>query len=246
MIGKRAMMAAAAAGLFSLPYFFSSSEEESGTTAAASTASTLAGADSNTTSGATAPIASSRGTSATSPGRRSIAAPRLPKGHGRYGNTAGEGFETVFRFDLTTDWVLQRWPRVSTTTAHEHLKGYRVPLVTGTADHDLAGSLTYFFNPDQNVQRIVFQGSTGDFRPLANFVVARHGMRPQKTPDAGLHLYQAYWNGKPVSQLQVQPSGVVRTEQPQSRFEVRLTIERPSDHRWWSQSKPAPISPLKL
>ena len=45
----------------------------------------------------------------------------------------------VFRFDVTTDWILRRWPRVSTGLAQLQLQGYRVPLVTGTAQTDLAG-----------------------------------------------------------------------------------------------------------
>ena len=38
----------------------------------------------------------------------------------------------VFRFDVTTDWILRRWPRVSTGLAEIQLQGYRVPLMTGS------------------------------------------------------------------------------------------------------------------
>lgn len=68
----------------------------------------------------------------------------------------------VFRFDVTTDWILRHWPRVSTGLAQLQLQGYRVPLVTGTGEADLAGSLTYYFNARQKVQRITFCGTTGD------------------------------------------------------------------------------------
>ena len=68
--------------------------------------------------------------------------------------------------ERTSAWVLARWPRVSTRLANLDLQGYRVPLVSGTADGDLAGSLTYYFNSQQRVQRITFIGSTGDARPL--------------------------------------------------------------------------------
>ena len=55
----------------------------------------------------------------------------------------------AFSMDKTPLWVLQRWPRVSTGGAQLQLQGYRVPLVTGTGEGDLAGSMTYFFNPQQ-------------------------------------------------------------------------------------------------
>ena len=60
----------------------------------------------------------------------------------------------VLRFDVTVAWVMQRWPRVSTGLPYLQLQGYRVPLVTGTTVADLAGSLTYYFNAQQQVQRI--------------------------------------------------------------------------------------------
>ncbi len=60
----------------------------------------------------------------------------------------------MLRFDVTVEWVMQRWPRVSTGLPYLQLQGYRVPLVTGTKVADLAGSLTYYFNARQQVQRI--------------------------------------------------------------------------------------------
>ena len=52
----------------------------------------------------------------------------------------------VLRFDVTVEWVMQRWPRVSTGLPYLQLQGYRVPLVSGTSLRDVAGSLTYYFN----------------------------------------------------------------------------------------------------
>ncbi len=73
----------------------------------------------------------------------------------------------VIRFDITPSWLTGRWPRVM-NARHEagSLQAYRVPLVTGHKAEDLAGALTYFFTEDQKVQRIEFQGQTGDARPL--------------------------------------------------------------------------------
>ena len=62
----------------------------------------------------------------------------------------------VLRFDVTKEWVYNNWPRKSTGLADPELYGVRVPLVTGTGYGDLAGSLTYQFNPQGQVQHISF------------------------------------------------------------------------------------------
>ena len=69
---------------------------------------------------------------------------------------------SVFHFQITPEWIVAHWPAVSTGLAQLQLEGYRVPLVTGTARHDLAGSLTYYFNAEQKLQQITFVGTTGD------------------------------------------------------------------------------------
>jgi len=135
----------------------------------------------------------------------------------------------VLRFqNVTTGWVLRRWPRVSTGLAELPLQGYRVPLVTGTAETDLAGSLTYYFNAQQEVQRINFQGTTGDPRKLIGFLTARYKFTRRLTNDPGLFIYEVTdLGGRPVSLLKIQSSPVVKSSEPNRRFDVDLVIERP-------------------
>ncbi len=45
---------------------------------------------------------------------------------------------SVFSFEVTPEWILARWPSVSTGLAQLQLEGYRVPLVTGTGQEDVA------------------------------------------------------------------------------------------------------------
>lgn len=137
----------------------------------------------------------------------------------------------VFRFDrgVTTGWVLRRWPRVSTGLAELPLQGYRVPLVTGTEETDLAGSLTYYFNARQKVQRISFHGTTGDPRRLLKLLTGRFQFTRRLTNDPGLFIYEvAHPGGKPVSLLRIQSTPVVKSSEPNRRFEVELSIERPN------------------
>ena len=137
--------------------------------------------------------------------------------------------EDVLRFDVTTAWVLQNWPRVSANLSELDLQGYRVPLVSGTNDDDLAGSLTYYFNPKQRVARITFFGTTGDTRKLVSILESRYGFKRVVTPEPNVFLYQVKsWSwGQVTSELRMRPAPIVRKDLPHSRFEVALLMERP-------------------
>lgn len=141
----------------------------------------------------------------------------------------------VLRFDVSPAWLLGRWPRVMNSRFGE-LHAYRVPLVTGITDGDLAGSLTYYFNPRQQVQQIRFQGSTGDARPLVAYVGQNFGFLHQQTNDPSEYLYQVKRHGRAVSELRVKIVPLVEASASTMRFQVDLAMERPSDHRLFSES----------
>jgi hypothetical protein len=131
----------------------------------------------------------------------------------------------VLRFDVSPQWVMSRWSRISTVLADLELEGLRVPLVTGTTTDDLAGSLTYYFDKQHQVQRITFHGYTGDERKLAALVAQRYQLKPVQSLNAALYL--AKWNGTPMSALRVALAPVVRADSPNTRLEVMLEINRP-------------------
>ncbi len=142
---------------------------------------------------------------------------------------AGVGqFWEVLRFDLTPNFVAQRWPRVTTSLHELNLQGFRVPLVTGTDPDDLAGSLTYYFNHQRQLQRITFAGTTGDYRRLLQLLTAHYGFvsRPTNTPNVA--LFEVPSSGAAASYLWLRPVDVLRADQPLNRFQVTLVLERPS------------------
>jgi hypothetical protein len=143
----------------------------------------------------------------------------------------------VFDFGVTPAWVLGQWPRVSTKLADIEQLGYRVPLVSGTRPDDLAGSLTYYFNLEHELQRISFQGSTADGRRLIALLERKFGFKHQPTTDPNLYLYQVLWSGKPKGQCWFNPSDVVVASQRYSTFHVRLTIDRPSSSSPYAPGK---------
>ncbi len=138
-----------------------------------------------------------------------------------------KSLEEVLQFEGTPAWVMARWPRVTAGLAELDLQGYRVPLVSGTGQDDLAGSLTYYFNKSQKVERIIFHGTTGDPRKLIALVTSKFSFLHEPTSDPSLSLFQAKWHGKPHSELRIRPARVLRADQPNARYEVDLAMRRP-------------------
>lgn len=138
----------------------------------------------------------------------------------------------VLRFDITPDWVYQRWSRKSVALADLDFYGVRVPLVTGTKIEDLAGSLTYYFSRQGRLERIVFVGRCGDPRPLTALLVDSYGFRQVSPLVAGEHLYEVLWNGHAMSQLKIRPASVLWAAAPHASYEVNLDLQRPGAPRY--------------
>ncbi|MEN6496704.1 MAG: DUF6690 family protein [Thermoguttaceae bacterium] len=136
----------------------------------------------------------------------------------------------VFRFDVSPRWIADNWPRVSTALGQLQLQGYRVPLVTGPAEDDIAGALTYYFNPWQKLQRITFIGTTGDVRKLITMLSAQFGFARRLTNDPGQFIYEVQDPaGKATSALWIRHVPVLKASKPRERYEINLTIERPAE-----------------
>ncbi len=136
--------------------------------------------------------------------------------------------EGVLRFDVSPRWVLDSWPRVSTTRIDGPLDGLRVPLVTGTGPTDVVGSLTYYFDQHQQVQRIALDGIVGDERAVVAVVTRIFQLQPE--PAAGTGVFLAKWNGQPTSALLIHRMPVVSAEHPLQKFSFTLELNRPSNY----------------
>ncbi len=134
--------------------------------------------------------------------------------------------EEAFGPQVTPAWVLGRWPRVSTRLADLDLQGYRVPLVTGTRDDDVAGSISYYFDSSDRLVRVVFLGSTGDSRKLAALLATLYGLKRQATKDPRLYLAQVRDDDRAMSELRVWPEDVVKADEPFRRFHVAAWLTR--------------------
>lgn len=137
--------------------------------------------------------------------------------------------EQALRWEITPAWILAQWPRVTTHLAELEMQGYRVTLVTGTAQTDLAGSLTYYFDPTQRLKKIIFHGTTGDAKRLVQFALGHHGFERRLTNDPSVYLYQVEYDGQALSELRIKTASIVRSSSAYSRFEVALTMNRPEE-----------------
>ncbi len=133
----------------------------------------------------------------------------------------------VLRFDISPAWVTSRWPRVTTTLSEQGMEGLRVPLVTGTRPCDLAGALTYYFDAHQRVQRLTFEGYTGDASQLVAVITQHYGLRQEPTLHAG--MYVARWNGRPTSVVRISWAPIVTHDSPRSQLQILAELNRPSE-----------------
>ncbi len=131
----------------------------------------------------------------------------------------------VLRFDVSPAWVTSHWARVTTTLADTQLDGLRVPLVSGVSDTDLTGSLTYYFDKQQQVQRVTFHGTTGNPARLVQLLTEAYEFK--REPSLGGEVYTRKWNGKPTSICRIRTAPVLRADMPNSKLEVLLEINRP-------------------
>jgi hypothetical protein len=214
MFGKNKLFAVVVVATAALPYLMSSKTGLTNLVARAWPTKADAGAIAPETSAGKANFA----------GQSSAATEKHASG---LGGEVIHPLEDVLRFDITTGWVLGNWSRVSAGLAELDMQGYRVPLVSGITDGDVAGALTYYFNPKQRVERITFFGTTGDAGKLVALLESRYGFKRMVVPEPNLFVYQVKSWGKVTSEMRIRPAPVVRSDAPRSRFEVALLIDRP-------------------
>jgi hypothetical protein len=148
--------------------------------------------------------------------------------------------EEALRLDVTPEWVTGRFVPVTSVIGDSEQLGLRVMLVSGTTPTDVAGSLTYYFDQQHQVERITLHAVTGDHSRLAGLVVSKFGLRPTQTKELGL-----YYGGDlnvPTSSLKVAALPIVRPDAPLAKAQVTLDLNRTDVAR----IKPEAELPAKL
>ncbi len=131
----------------------------------------------------------------------------------------------ILRFDISPQWVINRFSRVSTVLADLHLEALRVPIVTGTGASDIAGTLTYYFDHKHQLQRVTIHGFTGNPTTLVNSMTQHYGLAKEPTLEAGVLTRR--WNGQPVHFLRLSHAPVVYSDAVHQKYTVFLELNQP-------------------
>lgn len=135
--------------------------------------------------------------------------------------------EQALRWEVKPAWVLSTWSRVTTALPELDLQGYRVAYVSGTAETDIAGSLSYYFDNTHHLRRIEFHGTSGDARRLVQFLITQHHFQRRLSDDPSTYLYQVPDGRTALSEMRIKTAPVVSSESPLSRFAVTLEMRKP-------------------
>lgn len=131
----------------------------------------------------------------------------------------------VLRFDIGPDWVVNRFSRVSTVLADMSLKGLRVPVVTGIKADDVAGTLTFYFDGADRLQRLTFHGFTGDPNRFSQIMTSYYGLSREPALEAG--AFTKRWNGRPVHFMRLAHAPVVYSDAIHQKYTVFLELNQP-------------------
>lgn len=134
----------------------------------------------------------------------------------------GISLADLLRFDITPEWILSNWSRVTTVLADPQLHGMRVAFMTGTELASLAGTLTYYYDQNRQLRRITLQAYTGDVEPLVSYLRQFYGL--QSAPQYGANVWVAAGNDTPLHLLRVQYLPVVRGDAPRARYQVFVEL----------------------
>jgi len=104
-------------------------------------------------------------------------------------------------------------------------------MVSGTQSASLAGSLTYYFNTQNQIEHISFRGRTGDPTRLVHFLTQTYQFEPIAA-QPGEHVYQVADRGGVLSELRTRPESIVTTASPHGAHSVELELARPGSQRY--------------
>ena len=138
---------------------------------------------------------------------------------------SGIELHQLFRFNISPHWITANWPRVSTILTSTDLQGLRVPVITGTKKQALVGVLTYYFDNQDRLVRIAFQGHTGDERPLVQYCLQQFQLRVAPKLGPGIYVYKR--RGRPLSVLRIRRAPVIRASTPNASLAVSLELNHP-------------------
>ncbi|MFO0913070.1 MAG: DUF6690 family protein [Pirellulales bacterium] len=159
------------------------------------------------------------------------------------GGPPAQTLADVVRFDATPQWMMGNWSRVARLPFDNGWQVYRVPLATGSQPFDVCGSLTYVFDAQPSVQRVSFDGWTGDPSRVIDTAVRFWNMAPDATYGPGLYLGKV--GDQVLGVLQVGTAQVMLADRPQERYQLKLELNRAGSKLGLSEEMTGLLNALK-
>lgn len=159
------------------------------------------------------------------------------------GGPPAQTLADVVRFDATPQWMMGNWSRVARLPFDNGWQVYRVPLATGSQPFDVCGSLTYVFDAQPSVQRVSFDGWTGDPSRVIDTAVRFWNMAPDATYGPGLYLGKV--GDQVLGVLQVGTAQVMLADRPQERYQLKLELNRAGSKLGLSEEMTGLLNSLK-
>ena len=130
-----------------------------------------------------------------------------------------------FQFDITQEWITRRWPDEVTEIEENTIRGYRVPLVSGTSEQDLYGSMIYYFGPGDTLSRISFLGSTGDAKYQIQWIGQQFGFH-KKRRKGKTAIFQPQKENNYQGILKIAPKSIIASDVTTQRYDIHLVVDR--------------------
>lgn len=130
----------------------------------------------------------------------------------------------LLSFEVTPDWVRENWESVTNCAGELGLQGWRVAYFQASPESDFAGSVTYYFDKERRVQRILLHGYSSDPSGIVQLATSHYQMR--RIPGVESDLYVARLHDRPVGGLSIEFCRLLNAGDRDKQCEVLLELNR--------------------
>jgi hypothetical protein len=130
------------------------------------------------------------------------------------------------RWDLPRGFLIWQHPNAAIVPTERNLLGYRIPFTTGLQPQDLTGTLTYYFDSKDQLQRMELSAASGNPWPMTQWLLPQFRLQPIPSTRPNVRLAILKNHDKPQSLLAVAYGNASSASTPHELF---LELNRSTD-----------------
>jgi|694.fasta_scaffold00715_3 hypothetical protein len=130
------------------------------------------------------------------------------------------------RWDLPRGYLLWQHPNAAIVPTERNLLGYRIPFTTGLQSQDLTGTLTYYFDAKDQLQRMELSAASGNPWPMTQWLLPQFHLQPIASLQPNIRLAILKSREKTQSLLAVATGEAPSASSPHELF---LELNRSTD-----------------